>query len=225
MAIRMPFAGRCRAFALLGLTTLALSTTLSAIGAGRPPRETELKVNLVKNPGAESGQGSDNGSVVEIPQWKVVGNFTAVKYGVAGFPPIRESIRIDGGDHFFAGGPEDHQSRAIQKIDVADLAGLIDREKLAVALRAQQAGYRSQPDKGEVLPQFLDERDRIIGRLRLPAVEGTDEVFHEMRGRKFLPEGTRALRVILIATHGQSDYLDAYFDNIDVRVGRRGSKF
>jgi hypothetical protein len=217
-------------FAAAALTALAVAALPFAAGA-EPPRPdeghavTKLKTNLVHNPGAEEGTGADNGSVVPIPDWTVVGNFTAVKYGIPAFPKIRESERIHGGDHFFAGGPEDHFSKAIQIIEVYDQARLIDLNRIKLVARAHQAGYQLQADNGQVIVEMLDEDDRVLRTLKLPVIRGTHEIFERTKGAAFVPPRTRKLRVTLSAIHGQSNYLDAYFDNIDVRIGRRGAAF
>lgn len=155
----------------------------------------------------------------------MVGNFTAVKYGIPGFPPIKESTRIGGGDHFFAGGPEDHESRAIQVIDISDHSDLIDRSKLKVVVRAQQAGWLTGLDTGEVVVAFLDVDGNILGEVRGRKVAGTNSSFQQVIRHKFIPPKTRRLRVLLHAVRGTGTYLDAYFDNIDVRIGRRGAAF
>jgi len=207
------------------IVALGLALLAPALASATPSPAVPFKKNLVVNPGAEDGEGSNNGSVVTIPGWKVIGNFTAVKYGISGFPMIKESTRIDGGDHFFAGGPEDHQSRAIQRIDIADHTDLIDRSKLKMVLRVQQAGWLSGQDTGQVVVAFLDKDGKILGEVRGRKVAGTDGKFVQIIRHRFIPPKTRSLRVLLHAVRGTGTYLDAYFDNIDVRIGRRGAAF
>ena len=209
----------------LVIAAAGLALLAPAMASASPSAATPFKKNLVVNPGAEEGEGSNNGSVVVIPGWEVVGNFTAVKYGISGFPPLKESTRIGGGDHFFAGGPEDHQSRAIQVIDIADQTDLIDNAKLKVVVRAEQAGWLSGEDTGQVIVSFLDEDGKVLGEVRGPKVAGTDAKFQQVIRHKFIPPKTRKIRVILLAVRGTGTYLDAYFDNIDVRIGRRGAAF
>ncbi len=214
-----------RYFAPGTLAVAAVALTMLGSALAAPSREpTPVKTNLVLNPGAEAAEGSDDGSVVPIPNWQVVGNFTAVKYGIPGFPPIKESTRIRGGDHFFAGGPEDHQSRAIQVIDISDRAVLIDKQKMKVVVRAEQAGWPGL-DTGQVIVAFLDAKGKQIGEVRGPVVGNTSAVFQRMERHRFIPKNTRKLRVLLLGVKHTGVYLDAYFDNIDVRIGRRGAAF
>ena len=217
-----------RGASLAGIAVALLVTALAVRAAapaqaGRPEPPIPLGENLVKNPGAEAGAGSDDGSKVPIPHWEVKGNFTAVLYGLADFPDVTESDDIDGGDNFFAGGPDRERSRAIQEIDVSSRATLIDREKLKVDVSAFQAGFQDQTDSGQVVVQFLNARGRRLGALRLEKVAGTNEIFEQVAGAKNVPKNTRKLRVLLISVRLEGTYADAYFDNIAVKLVRRGA--
>jgi hypothetical protein len=67
--------------------TSALAAALLALPG--PASAVTGAPNLIKNPGAESGPGSGDGSTVAVPNWTVPsgGTFTAVKYGATGgFP-------------------------------------------------------------------------------------------------------------------------------------------
>ena len=83
----------------------ALSVRRAAAGAAVPAG------NLLANPGAEAGAGSDDGSLVPLPGWAVEGSLTAVKYGASNFLTTEDGARLGGGANFFAGGPSMRSAR------------------------------------------------------------------------------------------------------------------
>lgn len=208
------------ALATLAVFVLAASSGSPAARAGRP-RPNPLGGNLLSNPGAEAGAASDDGSVVAVPNWKTFGGFTAVEYGSDGFPGTDEADHMKGGSNFLAGGGEADTSRAIQKIDVSKWSDLIDRKRLRLKAKLWQAGYEDQADNGQLRVQFLNDKGKLVGTMRLRKVAGTDFEFERVQGIKDVPAGTRSVRVLLIANRVTGSFADAYFDNIEVKLIRR----
>lgn len=219
---RVPSNHRSIMFAVAMLAAVVLGGTAAgpAAHAGRPQPDP-LGGNLLANPGAEAGSASDDGSAVAIPNWNTFAGFTAVKYGSDGFPGTDEAARIGGGANFFAGGGEADSSRAIQKIDVSRWSNLIDGKKLRLKAKVWQAGFEDQEDNGQLRVQFLNDKGKLIGTMRLRKVAGTNLEFERVQGIKDVPEGTRAIRVLLVANRVTGSFADAYFDNIEVKLLRR----
>ena len=73
--------GRIRRVLLAGSMSVALVAVAGPASAANTPYGT----NLVKNPGAQSGNASSSGNgVVSIPRWDTFANMTVVKYGTSG---------------------------------------------------------------------------------------------------------------------------------------------
>ncbi len=72
--------GAVVALATGGGTTVASAAPLAAALATCP----SCGHNLVLNPGAEAGPGSNTDSVVKVPDWKPGGGFTAAQYAWGG---------------------------------------------------------------------------------------------------------------------------------------------
>ena len=90
-------------------------------------------VNLLQNPGAEAGAGAADNTVVAVPGWTTTASFTAVVYGIPGFPLASEGAPA-GGVNFFAGGPDASLSTATQVVDVSASAAQIDAGQLQAHL-------------------------------------------------------------------------------------------
>ena len=211
--------GRCLAGrASFIVTLLAIAGAVGASptsAAGHTPFDT----NLVKNPGAEAGAGTDGNHTVLIPNWVTGGSaFTVVRYGAAGFPTKGESARIHGGSKFFSCGQDTVSDAGSQTIALNGRTTLIANGHVKVKLSARIAGYDSQLDEGLVLLLFYQDGQEI-GSIQTGAVSASDSLFVLKRASGVVPPGTNSMKVEL---YGQSDtsnggtYCDAYFDNISV---------
>src|SRR3954453_12007673 len=112
--------------------------------------------NLLANPGAEAGAGTDDGSGVAIPGWAVEGNLTAVKYGASNFITTEDGVRLGGGANFFAGGPSNETSAASQSVSVTSAATEIDAGGVTMTLSGLLGGWASQEDAVTVTATALD---------------------------------------------------------------------
>ena len=146
--------------AAAGAVALAVGTSASGRSAVIPSG------NLLQNPGAEAGQGSNgSGAPVPIPSWTTqtiagddpsVDGFTVVAYGSSSFPDKTISAKIAGGANFFTGGNATGVSSASQTVDVSGAATEIDAGQVAATLSADIGGFSSQDDSGVVAATFAD---------------------------------------------------------------------
>jgi len=135
----------------------SLQIAVAHRGAASPaPAKVKKTANLIKNPGAESGNGSSNGSVMHIPNWTTTGA-TAVKYGATGgFPTTQTPGPPKRGTNFFAGGPhaaEDVES-VMQTVALNTYATKIDAGKVKFTIAAWLGGSGSDADSATVYLTF-----------------------------------------------------------------------
>jgi hypothetical protein len=187
--------------------------------------------NLVVNPGAEDGAGSESGSdFLPIPGWETSPNFTAVRYGAPGFLDAADSSGVNGGANFFAGGPDNSGgssgstgSLAFQEIDLSVAAPEIDAGGQQMTLRAFLGGFAGQSDNMFVGLVFQDAaRNGTAGDF----LQGPDAAAR--RGETKLlalskvvdvPPGTRSAFITVIATRNEGPYNDGYADNVSLSFG------
>ena len=169
-----------------------------------------LGQNLLANPGAEHG----------LDGWTTVSSFLAERYGGDGLPSEDVSKSIGGGARFFAGGPDTPFSSATQEIKSlgpgrrSTPAGSSPRWARLSAGRARRPTRHRRAD----LPR---RARRAARRLRQAAAghasdRGGATALLSRGNSGVVPEGTRILRVELLASRFEGGYDDAYFDNLRV---------
>jgi len=188
--------------------------------------------NLLQNPGAEAGQGSDgSGGPVQIPNWTTqtisgddpsVDGFTVVAYGSPQFPDKTIAAKIGGGANFFGGGNATGLSSASQTVDVSGAATEIDAGQVAVTLSADIGGYDGQEDSGVVAATFVGSSGATISTTQIGPVTAADRkgvtTLLPRTATVGVPAGTRSIRVTMTATRQSGSWDDAYFDNIGLRL-------
>ncbi len=206
-----------------------LAVLCAALAAGPAfAANTPFNTNLVKNPGAEAGSSSSDGSVaVPIPNWEGISDthFTVVPYAASsagGFPTKAESHRIGGGKQFFTSGYYDtifgECDDVSQSIFIKGLNSQIDGHHVKVVLSAWVATYGSQIDNAIVLMTIGDDSNNSLGSLKLPTQTATGGTFNHLTASKTLPAKTRELTVHLQSTKHEGAFCDAYFDKISVKL-------
>ena len=135
--------------ALLAIMT---SATLASVGLLAPVARAATAgcpicgTNLINNPGAEAGPGTQNDSVVKVPGWKSTGgSFTVASYAWSGGdlspttpgPPHR-------GKNYFYGGPGGAVSTGTQTLSLARAASAIKVVPSRRRLLAGSAGTRAR---------------------------------------------------------------------------------
>ena len=184
--------------------------------------------SLVKNGGAELGQGAvdSSGVITVIPSWVQTGSFTVVQYGAAGgFPDKTVSTAISGGKNFFAGGPSNPSSGATQTVNVASRAAKIDAGKLNATLAGYLGGYSSQRDSLTVTASFLDASGAKLGTLKIgpvtPVQRKSLTTLIAKSATHKIPSKTRSITVALTAVRTDGSYNDGYADNLKLTVTKR----
>ena len=210
------------------LATL-LSTPLASAEAthgksGAAPAAKKKTKNLIKNPGAEVGTGSSNGSVVHIPNWNPTGA-TAVKYGATGgggFPDAHTPGPPKRGTNFFAGGPygvEDVETLS-QTVQIGTYATAIDAGHARFTLNAWLGGSGSDADSAVVYLVFYSSSQQFLSSTTLGPV--THQQRHDVT--KFLqktasaavPATARSVLVDVEFDGGNGTYNNAYADNLSL---------
>ena len=218
-----------RAAALLVATvTVALAAGSSA--SGRP--SVIPSGNLLQNPGAEVGQGSNgSGGPLPIPNWTTqtisgdnpsIDGFTVVAYGSPQFPDRTLAAKIAGGTNFFTGGNATGISSASQTVDVSGAATEIDAGRVNATLSADIGGFADQNDSGVVAATFSNSSGATISKTQVGPVTATDRnsvtTLLARTATVGVPTGTRSITVTMTATRQAGSWDDAYFDNIGLQL-------
>jgi hypothetical protein len=198
-------------------TTLLIASACigAAVFAAAPASaQTAYEKNLLRNPGAESG---DPGAVV--PRWDTDTDFTVIPYGSSGAPSKKQSKSIDGGKQLFSTGPYsmnfDACGTGIQYIKIKQRDKDIDNGKVKITLSGF-LGTKSISDSATVTVQFRDGNNHQVGSklLTIGPVSTAGTLLEDFASRK-VPTGTRILRVQLLGNPVEQT-CDAFFDNLSV---------
>jgi hypothetical protein len=204
---------------------LAVTAVLVLSAGSVSAATTPFNTNLVKNPGAEAGSSTSDGTVaVPIPHWEGISDshFTVVTYGGPNFPTKAEGNRINGGKQFFTAGVYNtvfgECDDVSQSIFLTGINSKIDGHHVKVVLSAWVATFDGQTDNAIVRMTIGDDSNNFLGTLKLPTQSATNNTFHKLTASKVLPAHTRELTVKLQETVHQGSFCDAYFDNISVKL-------
>jgi hypothetical protein len=188
------------------------------------PAAVKKTKNLIKNPGAEAGNGSSNGSVVNVPNWtRYAGTAaTAVKYGASGgFPDASTPGAPNRGHNFFAGGPSSASFQGFeQDINVSKYRSAIEAGHVKVVLKAWLGGFGAGGDEATVILGFLDASGTTLDDGGVGPVTNVDR--HNQT--KFLlrsqsgaiPQATRTIVVLIRFDYSDGSYNDGYADNLSL---------
>ncbi len=184
------------------------------------PAPSTFGHNLVFNGDAEYNRGFNSNSTQQYAAgWDDPGpgGITLVNYLAGnGFPTPSDPGPTDRGANFFSGGTND-VSTMTQRIDVSNLAQVIDGGIVNFKLSAWLGGYSSQNDTATVIAHFLNVADNEISSAQLAVVAATDRgnvtklLFREQLGD--LPALTRTIQIELTAMRATGEN-DGYADNI-----------
>lgn len=157
---------KLRRAAVCGLGALGLVLPLGLGATGAQATSTTTSANLIKNPGAEQGPGSTDGSVVTVPQWTEISpsTFTAVQYGATGgFPTSTSPGPAMRGKNFFAGGPGTDSATVVQTVSLSKYLTAIKAGKATFSTFAWVGGLGSLNDSGLVELDFKNASGGLIG--------------------------------------------------------------
>jgi hypothetical protein len=186
--------------------------------------------NLLVNPGAESGTeaAAEEGQAPPPRGWAATGAMTVGDYGAAGMPSTAHAESIGGGTKLFRGGACEIgtpcASSAGQEFDVSSSASSIDAGSVSAELSALIGGRDGDDDAGRVRLVFIAaDSGRLGDPVELGPVTPADRAGQTKllprSAQRTLPAGTRRLRVTLLAEGGDGEELDAFFDNVVLRLG------
>jgi hypothetical protein len=137
-----------------------------------------LGVNLLTNPGAESGPVSNNGFdlVASIPGWTRFGNVNVIKYGTTSglFPSLTDPGPPSRGAALFCGGPFNKVDSLEQSVDLSTLAAVVDSGVVNFALSGYLGGYRTLDDHVSISVRFLDATQTLVGVASIGPVLAAD---------------------------------------------------
>jgi hypothetical protein len=185
--------------------------------------------NMIRNPGADARRGSPTGDVVPVPRWSVdAGGFTAVQYGAVdprtglGFPTA-DSGPPNAGANFFAGGPDNAGSLAVQIIPLPDtMLAAVDAGTAMYRFAAWLGGFEDQNDLCEPVVLFTDsegaplDRGFLIGGQAADRNGETKLLPYETTGQ--VPPGARTAHVVLVFSRTHGFYNDGYCDSLVLRI-------
>jgi hypothetical protein len=192
------------------------------------PAPSALGQNLVFNGDAEYGRGFVSNSTQQYASgWNAPGpgGITQLTYLAGnGFPSPTDPGPPDRGDNFFSGGTN-ALSTMTQRIDVSNLAALVDGNNLDFDLSAWLGGFSNQNDRATVIARFLDGATSQIGSAQLAEVTAAERgnvtklLFRELLGD--LPALTRFIDIELTSTRAAGEN-DGYADNISLILAITG---
>lgn len=185
------------------------------------PAKVKKTKNLIENPGAESGNGSANGSVVHIPNWTTTGA-TAVTYGAGGFPTTQTPGPPKRGANFFAGGPhaaEDVESM-MQSVALGTYGTRIDGGKVKFTLTAWLGGSTSDADSATVYLTFYSASHAYLSGVAIGPVSNTDRnnitKFLSRSKTAAVPATARSVDIDVEFDGVSGTYNNAYADNLSL---------
>ena len=203
---------------LLTGAAMLLAVSVPVDAATRTPYGS----NIVKNPSAEAGAASPDGTTtVDVPGWEFPIQATVVAYGTAGFPSVGEGNSYGGGDQFFYSGPDNGGScdGLIQDIRIKGRAAAIDGGHVRAKIRAR-IGTDSSDDAARVMVSYFDGNNHQVTTPNsaptvLGPVTSTDRQMLLRKKSKTLPRKTRILRLRLLTTSSADDCA-GYFDKVAI---------
>jgi hypothetical protein len=175
--------------------------------------------NLILNPWADAGPGTDSDSIVKVPDWKPTGGFTAAQYAWSGGDLSATTPGPkDRGKNYFYGGPDAARSTGTQVINVA--AAGVPSGKLTYLLSGWLGGFSDQGDNAQIYLSFDNAGGAVIARTSLGPVteaqrDGNSELlFRQTSGP--VPAAARTVVVKLVMSRTDGSDNDGMADNLSL---------
>lgn len=189
-----------------------------------------LNVNLLVNPDAEGSAGATDFETVAAPSgWTTTASFSAVTYAAGGSEDLNteDSTIINGGNNYFAGGPNDALATAVQRINFGNLASQVDSDSLQASLSGFLGGYFFQNDNMVVTATFYNSSRTALSSFSIGPILRADRAdISQLLFRNALldvPVGARSVDVVLTATRNEGIYNDGYADNLNFKFTAKGT--
>ncbi|HUC58310.1 MAG TPA: hypothetical protein VMA95_12980 [Streptosporangiaceae bacterium] len=175
--------------------------------------------NIILNPGAEAGKGTDDDTRVKVPDWKQTHGFTAAQYAWSG-GDLSASTKgpKHRGKNYFYGGPDSAKSTGTQVDAIA--AGGVGSGKVHFTLSGWLGGYSSQGDYATVTVTFLTSKGQplaaaVIGPVTEAQRKGNSELlFRTISGK--VPARTRGVRLVIKMVREEGSDDDGLADNLSL---------
>jgi hypothetical protein len=192
-----------------------------------PSEATRVSTNLIRNPGAEDGQGSDsNGFVEVIPNWNPpdedIGTATVIFYNSPeGNPTSDGPGPADRGFQLFAGGPSNSSSGLQQTITLDPAWQQVANEGRAkFRFTAFLGGNLTQGDSASASLTFYNANLQPLGEAVLPAVtpldRGNATGLLPAETSDYVPAGTFMVYVKLFFRRAEGNFNDGYADSLEL---------
>ncbi len=207
-----------RCAAALALAALAPLAAAPALASG----------NLLVNGQAEAGAASASGDPVgAVPGWTVNGNFTVITYNIDfGGPSATSPGPLDRGLNYFAGGPDNGLSSALQTVDLSGYQGWFANHALAFTLSGWFGGYAGQNDHAVLSVRFLNSQGNELEFADTTIVDAAQR--NDITGLLLVSTGfaesanvhlSPAQAVVtLTMTRTDGSYNDGYADNLSFTI-------
>lgn len=197
----------------------ALVLCNAAVWSFAAPAMGATGVNIIVNPGAESGPGGNGGDVLAAPGWTATGNPTVVLWGTGGgFPVADDAGPSDRGANFFSGGPNQTPTAQTQTVDVSADALGIDTGTMGYTLSGYLGGYSSQDDNAILTAEFFSGAAQSLGTKIIGPVtaaeRNTNTGLLARSAVGTVPVGTRSITFTLTFTRTAGSYNDGYADSL-----------
>jgi streptogramin lyase len=175
--------------------------------------------NLLRNPDFEFHYAPTlTNATAPLVGWVTTPNMTPVHYGGTNLPTAPTA----GNSRLVWGGPQNPESRAIQQVDVSAQAAGIDGGRATVALAGMLGGFANQNDRMAVTATYLSADEAVLGTLQIGPVTNLDRngttglLLRSASGA--VPPGTRAIRVVALATRAEGADNDSYMDDLSLTM-------
>jgi hypothetical protein len=167
------------------------------------------------NPDAEAGPGTNDDSIVKVPDWKQTGGFTAAQYAWSGGDISATTPGPKNrGKNYFYGGPGFARSTGTQVIPLGSLPhGVVD-----YAVSAWLGGYADQGDNAALNVTFENASGATTGSVALGPVtaaqrdNNSELLYRHKIGR--VPTGTVSVKVALVMVRKEGSDNDGMADNL-----------
>jgi hypothetical protein len=179
--------------------------------------------NLIGNPGAEAGAGTNADTVVPVPDWKGTGGFTAALYSwsggdVSSSTPGPAGEGKPGNLKYFYGGPNAAVSTGTQTVSLAGATGL------TATLSGWLGGFDGQSDDTKVTASFVGASGQVLGSVGIgPVTEAERKGVSGMFSRTAsatVPSGTVSATVVITMTRYAGSDNDGLADDLSLLIGQ-----
>ena len=180
--------------------------------------------NLINNPGAEAGPGTQDDTAVDVPGWtRTEGSFTAASYAWGGGDlSAKTPGPPDRGDNYFYGGPDAAVSAGTQTIPLEAGTTAIDRGALTATLDGWLGGYAGQEDDAALSAIFRSATGQKLKTLVIgpvtPAQRNSVSGLVERSVATTVPVGATSVAIILVMTRYSGSDNDGLADNLSLVV-------